>query len=171
MNPAPAPPESAKKTSGCLIALLIVGSLVALSCMVGGFFVWRATQSEEGKKIFGAMGKGLDVIAKAQKAPGTAELRAAGCREAMVTDAREMLHVFDGFVDAGEIPLNDEKGDLLFVTCEPAGDPLDCDRLAEIYVKVAKPDIGFTVIVSSKKSRQQEPDCAKRYDAAGKPVE
>jgi hypothetical protein len=171
MNPAPATPEPAKKTSGCLIALLIVGGVVALSCMIGGFFVWRATQSEEGKKIFGAMGKGLDVIAKAKKAPGTPELRAAGCRDAMVTDAREVLHVFDGFVDAGEVPLNDEKSDLLFITCEPAGDPLDCDRLAEIYVKAAKPDVGFTVIVSSPKSVDKEPDCSRRYDAAGKPVE
>ena len=139
--------------------------------MVGGFFVWRASQSEEGRKIFGAMGKGLDVIAKARKAPGTAELRAAGCRDAMVTDAREMLHVFDGFVDAGELPLDDEKGDLLFITCEPAGDPLDCDRLAETYVSAAKPNVGFTVIVSPQKSRNNEPDCTGRYDAAGKRTE
>lgn len=171
MTPLTAPPQPEKKISGCLIALLIVGSLVALSCAVGGFFVWRATQSEKGKMIFGAMGKGLDLLAKAKKAPGTAELRAAGCREAMVTDPREMLHAFEGVFDAGTTTPRDEGGMTLMVACEPGGERLECDRLAEIFVSAAKPDIGFNLIVSRAGSPDNKPDCAKKYDAAGKPTE
>src|SRR3954453_14536718 len=109
-NPArgAAPAAAPKKMSGCLIALMVFGALLSVSCLVGGFVVWRATQSDTGKKVFAAMGKGMEIAAKGMNAPGAAELREAGCPQAMVMDPGDVVEIVGEFFDAGVDKLKDK---------------------------------------------------------------
>src|SRR5947209_2544858 len=103
MDPNPVPPPAGerapaqKKMSGCVLALLIAGGLLALTCLIGGAVAWRATQSETGKKLFSVMGKGIEMAQKGMNAPGAAELRAAGCPQAMVLDMSTMADMLGEF--------------------------------------------------------------------------
>ncbi|HEY1089138.1 MAG TPA: hypothetical protein VGE37_15645, partial [Archangium sp.] len=99
--PPPAKPPPSSGTKGCLIALAVVGAL-GLICVVGAAIVGlSAASSEKGKKVLGAMGKGMSLVNKGINAPGIPEVRAAGCPEAMALDLHEMSEIIDSFVDGG----------------------------------------------------------------------
>jgi hypothetical protein len=112
----PQQPPPKKGMSGCVIALLIVGGLGIVIALVVGIFVWKAA-----KVITEAAQEGLN-------APGSAELRAAGCDAALIMDMSKISTIFDaGSTSAPES---------VIVSCNVAAGKAEpkCDDLAKVYV-------------------------------------
>jgi hypothetical protein len=89
MTPNPIPARPAPKTAshrGCLVALACFAGVLLVSCLAGGFFVWRAADTKAGRQALGVVGKGLDLAFKGAHAPGTEALRKAGCEGAFVAE-------------------------------------------------------------------------------------
>jgi hypothetical protein len=164
INPQQAPK---KKMSGCLIALLVAGALAGLVCIVSSVALWMAARSESGKKIFSAIDQGVKLAQDGMNAPGAAELRAAGCPEALVMDMKAAMAIADTFVDGGLG--EDAEMDYLSVNCSaPAGSKATlptCDELAPIYAQAAPSERDFVVEV--KRQGKQKPECQKRYSGDG----
>lgn len=167
MTPTPPPASSAAKTvspatRGCIIALLVVGVL-GLVCVVGSAIVGvRAASSEQGKKVLGAMSKGMSLVNKGINAPGIPEVRAAGCPEAMALDLHEMSEIIDSFVDGGL----KEGPEGVMVLCQGLGELPDCGTLAQAYASAkGRPPGDFMVTVKTK--HQKKELCARRYSEDG----
>ncbi len=165
MTPAPIsqPPTPQKKAnSGCLIAVIVVGALVALVCLVGVVVSFVAAQSPEGKKAMSLMGRGISAAAKAMNAPGTPELRALGCPEAMVMDPEEVMELVGEFIDAGPPRGADERMKTV-VICQGSFSLPTCDEVADAYRTAKGVTPGpFTVTVKRKGSRKSE--CEKDFE-------
>jgi hypothetical protein len=143
----PQQPPPKKGMSGCLMAVLIVGGLGIVAAIVVGIFVWKAAQA-------------LKTIAQeGLNAPGSAELRAAGCDAAVVMDMSKISALFDaGAPSASETVL---------VTCSvTAGKAApSCDDLAKTYAKaVGRANGNFLVEVQANGST---PTCKKVYSPTG----
>jgi hypothetical protein len=170
MRPAPTAPPAApakKATSrGCLIALLVLGGLAGLACLVGGLVLWRASKDPDLQKVMGALGKGADLVMKGAKAPGAAELRAAGCEQALVLPLGEMLALASEFVDAGSL---DDAAVGMAITCTTKADlgAPTCEKLAKVYVKAAAPTAPFMLSVQS--MAESKSLCDVTFDASGEP--
>jgi hypothetical protein len=151
--------------SGCLIAMLVVGGLCLLVAMVGGLIAYKFATSEEGKKIVNAVASGAQVLQEAQSAPGAADLRALGCRTAMVMDAAKFAEIANQF-DASVTT----NGVRLIVTCDTSGTSktLTCEQVAQGYVKAVGRAAGpFEVNLSTSHPKG---DCEEVFDAEGKKV-
>jgi hypothetical protein len=162
--PPVGPPQKKKSGNGCLIALAIVGGLVALVVAVAAFAVYRAASSPEGKKIIGAIGGATKLMAEAQSAPGAAEVRALGCEQAMVIDTERMAELFrDGDASA---PGAAQPG--VVVVCQVvSGDGPTCDAVAHTYATAAPAGHrGFAVTVSRGRGSGVN-TCESTYDASG----
>lgn len=113
----PQQPPPKKGMSGCLIAALVVGGVGVLVAIVIGIFVWKAAK---------AIG---EVATEGLNAPGSAELRAAGCDAAVVMDMSKISAMFD----AGSTSASES----VIVSCSVTGGktPPKCDDLAKTYAK------------------------------------
>jgi hypothetical protein len=113
----PQPPPPKKGMNGCLLAALIVGGVCVLIAAVVGIFIWKAA-----KVITAAAEDGLN-------APGTTELRAAGCDAAVIMDMSKISALFD----AGSTSATES----VIVSCSvTAGKTAPkCDDLAKTYAK------------------------------------
>ena len=171
MNPNPGPPP-AKKTSSTqvvLIVLGVLGGLAALCCLGTSIVFYRASQSPDGKKVFSALGKTVKMAQKGLNAPGTAELRKAGCPQAMVVSMADALELAEVFVDAGT-KAHSLDAETIVVCQGGVFDtlPTDCDALAETYVSAVHPKDPFTL--SIRKQGDQTPVCQKHYGFNGIPL-
>jgi hypothetical protein len=176
MTPNPLPPRPAAPTSrsgkGCLTALGIVGAVLLVCCLVGGFALWRAARSESGRQVLAAIGKGVQLAEKGSTAPGAEELRAAGCAQAFVATSDDLeamanqVGQLPGFQDAGPGPGRRVAMPTL-VTCQGQllVEPPGCDALAAVYVAAAHPRAPFVVVVTA--AAQSKPRCEKTYSAQG----
>jgi hypothetical protein len=142
----PQPPQK-KKMSGCVIALIVVGSVGLLLCLVIGFFIWKAT-----KMITQVAEEGLN-------APGSAELRAAGCDAAVVLDLAKVSSLFD----AGSTP--GATGIVVSCAVNPGHASPACDDLAKTYVKAVGGASGNFVVQVQPQGGQ--PTCKKVYSPKG----
>lgn len=169
----PAPPSNQAKPSGCsrgcLIALLVVGAVMAVIVVISGLVIWRAASSEEGKKVLAAMGKGVSLASKGINGPGAQEVREAGCPEAFVLDMADMRELIGIFVnDAGTKGLP-ETGPAVMVMCQGFGELPDCDELAKVYAPVkGRPPGEFAILVQTKHAKS--PLCSRRYADDGTPL-
>jgi len=167
----PAAPPPKKKTSGCLIALFIVGGLALLLCLGGSVALWLASRTETGRKVLQTVEKSVKLAEKGINAPGAAEMRAAGCPQAVVLDMRDTLDVVSGFFDAGVMDLEAEGLQGAVLLCQgPFGSELpDCDGLASVYVEAVAPAQPFMVVVKRQGARTS--NCERRYAADGAFIE
>jgi hypothetical protein len=159
------PPK--KSGNGCWIALGIVGFLFLVGAGVVGFVVWRISQDPDVKKVVGAVKEGAKLINDAQNAPGTKELKKAGCEQAMVFDVDQLMSLADKF-DAGTGERPKDMPGWLVVCNVKSGSDVSCDDLAEEYVDAAEPDDSFAVMVNE--TGKQQPGCSNRYDESGKKI-
>ncbi len=168
-GPAPLPPTSPKKKglSGCVIALLVLGALVLVTCLVGGIAAWRVSQSEEGKKVFSAIGKGVELAEKGMNAPGAAELRAAGCPQAIVLEGDDVMGVVDIFLDGGTRPSSAKLDTMVMCQGQLFDELPDCGELATTYAAAAHPTRPFTVSV--RRQGNSKPICQQKYGPGGTP--
>lgn len=169
-------PQKKKSSNTCLIVLLILGVIVlgGVGMATLGFYLFAT--SKTGKDVIDIVGKGAKavgetakVMEEAARAPGTPELRAAGCTQAFVIDMDKLAKAFDQF-DAG-IPAPTDGGARvkLMVLCQvnALGSPPACDDAARAYVGAVGRAAGdFAVTVSIE--RDKRPRCSSRYapDAA-----
>jgi hypothetical protein len=164
--PSPQPTAKKKSSSGCLIALAIVGGLAVLVMAVVGFGVWRFASSKEGKAIIGAVGEMATIVAEAQSAPGAAEVRELGCDQAMVLDLDRMVKIFK-MLDAGA----PHESYSVMVICQVGvlhGDPPSCDRVASTYRAAVNATRPFAASVTRSGSHGEV--CSILYDAKGNRV-
>jgi hypothetical protein len=169
MTPQPLIPPQAQtppKRSGCVIALIVAGVLLGLMCLVGGVAAFIAARSETGQKIFSAVGQGVALAEKGINAPGAAELRAAGCQQALVMNMADAMKLAEVFIDGGLKTKDGEFDyDLIACTGDYRHDLPGCDELAPVYARAVSSERDFVIEV--KTTGQKKPTCRKRYAGDG----
>ncbi len=161
------PVQPKKGMSGCLIAVLVLAALVVVGVIVVAIGAWQVMSSPEGKKIARVIGEGSKMAEEARTAPGTKELRKAGCQEAMVFDPTRMGDLIREIDEAGAPPKGDPGKEPRLIVCQvaPLGTPPTCDALAGTYVSAAKPTTPFHITVQ--KQGGSQPKCSQAYTATG----
>jgi hypothetical protein len=164
---APAPKKSSNK--GCIIALVIVGSLALLSVIAVAIVIYSIAQNEEVRKIASAVGEGMDIMKEAQTAPGTDELRSKlGCEQAMVLDMQRLVKLAKKFDDGGTPMPPDMPGKFVMCVVRDAAGAPTCDAAAKTYLAaVPTPKKRFAVTVDVQKDRKST-QCSEVYDPTGK---
>lgn len=111
------------------------------------------------------IGGSVSIIKKATTAPGAAELRKLGCKEAMVLDLKELK----GLMDQARIGPSEPLPELLTVTCS-IGSFSDskptCAEVSRTYLEAAGPREMFLVMVQ--RTNRDDPECTALFDASGK---
>ena len=169
-----------RKRSGCLVALYLLFGIGLFFLVAGGIAAFFFFQSERGQQILQVAKDGAEWITVASQAPGTEELRDAGCEAAMVSEAGSALDVFMTLIPGEEkqeelrAELEAEVGtnnldELLIVICTlprfSVSQP-ECSNLARVYgdaVATAPP--GFFVLVMQQ--GQDRPSCKGMYSPDG----
>lgn len=155
-----APPK--RKTSrGLWILLGVIGGGFALVCLVIAVGAYKVMSTPEGRKVVGIMGDAVRITQKAQNAPGTKELRKAGCQQALVMDLDDFARL--GGLDAS---VQDAAYRAMVVcTVAPWGKAPDCGDLAKRYVVAVSPKEPFALMTS--KTGDSKPVCSGIYAANG----
>lgn len=164
--PAPyAAPPPKKGVSGCVIALAIVGGIVLLGAIAAGVGIYAFATSDIGKTAFKVIGEGTKIVQEGMKAPGTPEIRALGCEQAMVLDMKDFAALMSDVLDAGPDAAMPEG---LMVTCQvrSAARAPSCDDVASTYVGA----VGVArspFVVNVQQQGNNNPICQSSYDATG----
>jgi hypothetical protein len=177
----PAPHDQPpKRRSGCLLALYLLFGIGLFFLLAGGIAGYLFLKTEQGQQILETVKGGAQWITVAAQAPGTDELREAGCEAAMVSDAGSALDVFMTLVpdadqqaeirerveaEAGDEPLEDLT--IVICTLPRLGDAgPGCDELARTYAAaVDDPPASFYVLLI--RQGQQGASCQGIYSPAG----
>ncbi len=142
---------------GCLIGLGVL-ALLALGCFVGTVVFLKSD-------VGAAMVEVVDQARAGASAPGTTELKAAGCAVAIVIDEADMEATFNKHFDAGLDP----AGHVMNVLCNVTrSEGPDCAALAKVYVTA----IGGTAAGPVKVEVHGPGNttlCSKRFTAVGEP--
>ena len=155
------PQPQKKAMSGCIIAAIIVGALVLVGGVaVVGFVIFVV------KKAGDMVGDMQAAVKDAQNAPGAAELRAAGCKEAMVLDlgkfAKQALKDIPG---TGGMQI--DAGGGVIVQCQvDSSTAMKCPAVAKTFLGASGHAVGpFTASVQESGGSEE---CSRDYDADGK---
>ena len=144
-----------------LYVLLALGGLGVLTC--GGLLFFAARNP--------AVRQFVEMVAGSQSAPGTQQLRDAGCNLAQVFDVGSAMELISE-LDAAESDEADALTDMTMVQCvlsETDSSGLDCDEVARIYSSaVLDPPDRFFVQVIAQFSSQAV--CRVVYSADGTPI-
>jgi hypothetical protein len=164
MGPLP-PPKKKGISTGCIIAIVMVllffGGIGAVVLVIG----YTVSQDKDVQNVFGAIGDATKIVAEAQTAPGTAELRGLGCEQAMALDPAKMAKIADRFTDAGVAPPSTANFDRI-VMCQVSafGTAPSCDDAARAYVRGASPSNNFMLSVQEANKHRS---CGGIYSPAG----
>ena len=144
-----------------LYVLLALGGLGVLTC--GGLLFFAARNP--------AVQQFVETMAGSQSAPGTQQLRDAGCAVAQVIDLGSAMELFSQR-DAPELGETDALMEMTMVQCVlPRSDTsgLGCDEVAKIYSSAVPdpPDRFFVQVMVQLSSRV---DCRVVYSADGTPI-
>lgn len=173
-------PIGPPKRSGCIIALYAIFGVGLIVMVAGGVATYLFLQSETGQQFMKVAQEGVEWITVASQAPGTEELRDAGCETAMVSDAASAFEIVSVLIpeedkqaevrdelerDAGGYPLDE----LTLVICTlprfSVGSP-SCDELARTYGSAVETYAdSFYVLVMQQ--GQDEPNCRGVYTPDG----
>jgi hypothetical protein len=129
-----------------MIALYVLFAVSLFFIVSGSIAAYFFLQSERGQQILEVAQQGAEWITVASQAPGTDELREAGCEAAMVSDAGSALEIFMTLVPeeqqadaraaleegAGNQPLDELR---LVICTLPrfTSRPPACNELARLY--------------------------------------
>jgi hypothetical protein len=170
-------PIGPPKRSGCMVTVYVLFGVGLFVLVAGGIATWVFLQTEQGQKVVEVVKQGAEWMTEATQAPGTAELRDAGCEMALVS---EMSKAFDLFMTL--LPDEEQKREVL-EQMEAAGnlqerllvmctlprtglaDP-DCGGLARTYAEAVPtaPDSFFLVVVQP---GDDAPSCQGVYSTDG----
>lgn len=164
---APMPPPK-KKGNTCLTIFLVVLGLFVVSIGVGGYLLY-----DEFGEIIGATGELASEMGKAQSAPGTDEMRDAGCHLALALDVGKVGDAIqrlekDIAKREGRKAKDMDLGDAgMLVLCQ-TNDDLECKDVAKAFVDGGKPKDKFLVSV---KDDGEKVTCSGLFDEDGEFVE
>jgi hypothetical protein len=161
--------------SGCLTVLYVVLGLFALMTVTFGVGTCMFMRSETGQKVIRTVGEGISVMREASTAPGTKELRAAGCEIAMVMAFNRIAEVLKEIAPevAEQATIEQMPGNGTLIMCQLGSNPiesLDCARVARTYgsaVQDAAPRFGVIL----QESGAREPRCQGIYARDGEFIE
>lgn len=162
--PPPPAPKKKRSTFAIVMAVLGIGFLLfVLLLAIGGYAFFS---SKEGKQLAGIMGEAMKMSKKAQNAPGTAELRAKGCKQAMVMDLGDFAKMAETLDAAPPKDQDPGFGEMVICSVNPWATPLPCDELARSYVAAVgpRPKPFFTL---SQQAGKSKPMCHVLYDPEG----
>lgn len=167
-----------KKKSGFVILIYVMAAAAALVILVGGIvLVITGIKAalffggEDGQKMIEGIKETYEIAMEAQEAPGTDELRAAGCDTASVMRLDEMMGAVSNFVgeeDREEIEAISDM-EVTMVICQVSfGDdpPLECDEIARVY-GAAVPEAPEELMIQSQKAGRIKDHCVGVYAPDG----
>jgi len=140
MNGAPGTPDPRKAGArkGCII-LAIASGVIALLC--AGAITWMGytvATDPDLSRAARAVGAGVDLAHKAMTAPGTGELRRAGCEQAMALSPEDLARFLEA-IEPDAAPAA-EQMDMPVVTCNlSVWSSLSCEEVARIYAGAVTP--------------------------------
>jgi Sec-independent protein translocase protein TatA len=155
-------PPPKKGMSGCAIAAIIGGVVVLLGIIAVVIVVVLVVN--KAKEVVGDM---TAAVKEAQNAPGTAQLRAAGCTTAMVLDVNKLAQqTLKAIPGTGNVQI-DAGATGLLVQCEaPPAKRMNCMEVAHAYVSAPNHEAEpFTAQVTDMKGDEI---CSRDFDATGK---
>lgn len=160
------PEKKSALPRGCWIALITTGVLAVLFFALVIIGVYAISQNPEVQRVARAVGGAMRVMGEAASAPGTNQLRSAGCNRAMVFDTEDLAELArelqDDNIQSGPDP------EVRLVVCQWINAPQQprCDDIARVYVQAVPTQPGpFVVMVQN--IRQQQTQCMSRYGANG----
>jgi hypothetical protein len=165
-GPYAPPAQTPQRRSGCLLALYIMlglGTLVIVASLIAG---WLFMRSERGQKVIKAVSESMAMAKQAMQAPGTDELRKAGCTQAMVIPTSQILKIVSEVAPEAQKDMPESVAGDTLIMCQINSDTKgpDCPAVAQIYAK-AVPDspesFGITV------QRQGQTTCQGTYARDG----
>ena len=161
------PPPQKKGMSGCLIAFIVVSIVGFVTAIVVGVGVYLVVTSNAGKTAIKLVGEGTELAQKGLNAPGTTELRALGCEQAIVLDMKDVGNLVNDVFDAGVSV--DSGVDGLIVTCTiPAkASIISCDDVAKTYVRAVGGTASADLTVTVKRPNDSRAVCESTYDSSG----
>ena len=149
--------------SGLRVFLYILLALGALGAVTCGSLIFFAARNPAVREF-------VETMAGAQSAPGTQQLRDAGCSVAQVFDLGSAMALLSEFDE--ELAQAPEELDMTLVQCvvsKPGSIELGCDEVAGIYSSaVPEPPERFLVQVSFQFS--SEAPCQIVYGSDGTPI-
>ena len=158
------------KSKGCLWSI-VVGVLVFF-LIVGSIVVWltfKVTRSPEFRQATRMVGGAMTLFGEAMNAPGTPELREAGCEVAFALDA-DMVRRFSEVLAQGGVPSENDPVELSFpfVLCNVSAlqPPPTCEDVARTYAR-AVANAPPATMVQVGRQFSHTPHCAGLYDASG----
>lgn len=156
--------------SGCLIAFLVVGGLFLVSLIGGG--IWFYSQFSG---FVGATGDMAKLMMDAQNAPGTKDMKKAGCTEAFALDIKKMGKVIQRFEDemakrehrkpkdvASDV--TKDGGSHMLICKKTIGEAPTCAKVAKAFIDSQSPSDTVTVTVEAGGVQK----CTERFDSDGK---
>lgn len=156
---------------GCLVAAAVGVFLCLIAAGVGGFLFYRLSQNPDFQKVTKAVGGGIQLMQKAQNAPGTAELKEAGCQQAIVLEAKDLKEFIEGVDPKALKKGGQQEFDFHLVQCTVgfSGEALSCEEIATVYAGAVK-DAPEQFMVQSSKAGGSKPACQGIYSRDGKLV-
>jgi hypothetical protein len=167
-----------KKKSGLVIVIYVMAAAALLVILVGGIvLVITGVKAalffggEDGKKMIEGVKETYEIAMEAQKAPGTEELRAAGCDTASVMNLADMMDAVSNFVgeeDQKELEAVAESQTTMVICQVSFGDdpPLECDEIARVY-GAAVPEAPEELMIQSQKAGRIKDHCVGIYAPDG----
>jgi hypothetical protein len=159
-----APKENSNLQKGCFIALAVLAAFGAVCGGLFGYFGYRASQNPEAQKAFKAMGAGYGLFKEMRNLPGAAELRAAGCDEAVIFD-KDRINEFTVILEEESKMEWDSIACMMHQNERPS--ELTCEEVARIYARAVPDEKSFMVSIMIK-SVEDEEYCQGIYSPEGK---
>ncbi len=125
---------------------MVLGGVLVFVVVGGITLVVVLLRNPQTRAQIDAMRAGIGAVMAGQQAPGTDELRAAGCETATVIDWQRAFGHLRPKADAGEPAAVGPGGAVVMCTAGMLTS-LTCERLAEIYGRAVSPDAPFSVMM------------------------
>ncbi|CAN5546243.1 hypothetical protein BH09MYX1_BH09MYX1_16470 [soil metagenome] len=162
----PAAPPPKKGMSRCLLAPIISGGILAVGAIAVGVAAYAFATSDIGQTTIKVIGATKRLADKGMNAPGTPQIRALVCDQAMVLD----MHDFDELMDAFDAGTGDAgHADGLMIMCQvSATHPApSCDTIASTYVSAVGVAASEFVVTVQQQNGGNRPICRSTYTPAG----
>ena len=160
-------PPAKKSSSGCLVALAVVGGILLVGFIGVVVAVTYFLRTKEGKMVVSVVGEGAKIVTEAQNAPGAREIRAAGCAQGTVMSLDRWAKLYAKIdADASTAPPALVAQVLVACTAPLLRTPPSCEDIARAYLAaVPAPTGNFLVQVTVPGDRH--PRCSRIYAPDG----
>jgi hypothetical protein len=153
--------------SGCMIAFIVVSIIGLVTAIVGGIAIYLVVTSSAGQSAIKVIGGTTKLATEGLNAPGTPELRALGCEQAIVLDMKKVGELMNDAFDAGLGVDSGVEGLLVTCTLPARATPIACDDVAKTYVRAVGGTASAEFTVNVKRQNESTELCSSTYDESG----